>query len=133
MKAYVNREPRCALVWNFGPGQPGYGVLELAARQYKLRLRAVTAADLGAAIGDLVAGRPGRPMADPPSLPDRAALIVSGLRTDDGSLNGFLDELRRGGAAIPLRAMVTPTSKTWTLGTLLHELNAEHEAIGGGA
>ena len=32
---------------------------------------------------------------------------------------------------IPLRAMVTPTSKDWTLGALLQELNAEHKALGG--
>lgn len=133
MKVHLNQEPRCALVWNFGPDRPGFGILELAARQYKLRLRAVGEAELGATVGNLVAGRPGKPMPEAVSLPDRAALIVSGLRTDDGSLNVFLDTLRRGGADIPLRAMVTPTSRGWTLGALLHELNAEHEAIGGGA
>ena len=41
MKVHLNQEPRCALVWNFGPDRPGFGILELAARQYKLRLRAV--------------------------------------------------------------------------------------------
>ena len=85
MKVHLNQEPRCALVWNFGPDRPGFGILELAARQYKLRLRAVGEAELGATVGNLVAGRPGKPMPEAVSLPDRAALIVSGLRTDDGS------------------------------------------------
>ncbi len=39
----------------------------------------------------------------------------------------------RGGAVIPLRAMVTPTSRGWTLAALLAELNREHEHVGGQA
>ena len=35
-------------------------------------------------------------------------MIVSGLRHDNGDLGQFVDEVRRGGAVIPLRAMVTP-------------------------
>ena len=45
----------------------------------------------------------------------------------------FVDEVRRGGAVIPLRAMVTPTSRSWTLAALLAELNREHEHVGGQA
>lgn len=33
----------------------------------------------------------------------------------------------------PLRAMVTPTSRSWTLAALLAELNREHEHVGGQA
>ena len=35
-------------------------------------------------------------------------------------------------AAIPVRSMVTPTSKGWTLANLLLELNTEHETVQGG-
>ena len=133
MKTHVSAEPRCALVWNFAPGTPGYGALELAARRFRLRLRAVGPQDLGARVADLCAGRPGQaaPLgANAPALP---ALIVSGLDHTDGSLGQFLDAVQRGGAGIPLRAMVTPVSRTWTLAELLNELNAEHKAVRGQA
>ena len=133
MKAHVSAEPRCALVWNFAPSAPGYGALELAARRFRLRLRAVGPQDLGARVADLCAGRPGQaaPLgANATALP---ALIVSGLDHTDGSLGQFLDAVQRGGAGIPLRAMVTPVSRTWTLAELLNELNAEHKAVRGQA
>ena len=68
-----------------------------------------------------------------PDVPERPAMIVSGLRHDNGDLGQFVDEVRRGGAVIPLRAMVTPTSRSWTLAALLAELNREHEHVGGQA
>ena len=34
-------------------------------------------------------------------------------------------------ASIPVRSMVTPTSKGWTLANLLLELNTEHETVQG--
>ena len=36
------------------------------------------------------------------------------------------------GASIPVRSMVTPTSKGWMLANLLLELNTEHETVQGG-
>ena len=50
-----------------------------------------------------------------------------------GELGRFIDLVRESGADLPLRAMVTPTSKTWTLAALLQELNREHEAVAGGS
>lgn len=131
MKAYVSAEPRCVLLWRVGPGTPGYGALELAARRFNLRLRAVGVQDLGARVGELCAGRPGKAAPLGVSAPALPALIVSGLRQDDGSLAQFLEQLQRGGANIPLRAMVTPTSRDWTLAELLNELAREHSALGG--
>ena len=40
--------------------------------------------------------------------------------------------LSAGGADFPLRGMVTPTSRDWTLLQLLQELNAEHDTVTGG-
>lgn len=42
-------------------------------------------------------------------------MIVSGLRHDNGDLGQFVDEVRRGGAVIPLRSHGNPTSRSWTL------------------
>ena len=68
----------------------------------------------------------------PAELHMRPAIIVSGLRHDNGELGAFLDLIKMGGASIPVRSMVTPTSKGWTLANLLLELNTEHETVQGG-
>lgn len=131
MKAHIRKEPRCVLLWNFGPLHLGYDHLVRTASSFGLKVRTVGPAELGARVGDLCAGHPvhaGEPL---PSPTDHAAMIISGLRHDDGSLGHFVDEVRRGGAAIPLRAMVTPTSRDWTLDALLRELCEEHATVGG--
>ena len=97
-----------------------------------MTLRAVGNGELGATVGDLCAGKPAPAFAPLIAVPGRPALIVSGLDHQTGELGRFLDLAKEAGADIPLRAMVTPTSKQWTLAQLLMELNSEHEAVGGG-
>ena len=133
MKAHIVREPRCALLWNFPAGSPGYDAVERAARACRVALRPVDNGALGALVGDLCAGKPLPPAAPLAAVPDRPALIVSGLSHQNGELNRFLDMVSASGAALPLRAMVTATSKGWTLAQLLLELNREHNAVGGGS
>ena len=65
------------------------------------------------------------------ALPRSVQGIISGLRHDNGELGAFLDLVKMGGASIPVRSMVTPTSKQWTLANLLLELNTEHETVQG--
>ncbi len=122
-------ENPCALVWRFGPESPGWGGLLAAAAAHGVALRAVGDGDLAARVGDLCDGRPGPGFAPLILLPPTPALIVRGLSPQNGSLGAFLDDVRRGGAVFPLRAMVTPTSEGWTLLRLLQELAAEHEAM----
>ena len=132
MKAHIVREPRCALLWRIEAGSPAYAALERAARACRVTLRAVGNGELGATVGDLCAGKPAPAFAPLIAVPGRPALIVSGLDHQTGELGRFLDLAKDAGADIPLRAMVTPTSKQWTLTQLLMELNSEHEAVGGG-
>lgn len=132
MKAHIQTEPRCVLLWNFGPLNAGYDHLARTAASFGLKVRAVGPDDLHTPVGDLCAGRPSVSGEAVPSPTAMSAMIISGLRHDDGTLGRFVDEVRRGGAAIPLRAMVTPTSRGWTLGQLLGELGAEHDALEGG-
>ncbi len=131
MKAHIQREPRCVLLWNFGPLNAGYDHLARTAASFGLRVRTVGLAELGARVGDLCSGRHLPAGEALPSPTDHAAMIISGLRHDDGSLGRFVDEVRRGGASIPLRAMVTHTSRDWTLDALLRELCEEHTTVGG--
>lgn len=131
MKAHIQKEPRCVLLWNFGPLNAGYDHLARTASSFGLKVRTLGLAELSGRVGDLCAGRH-TPAKEPlPSPTDHPAMIISGLRHDDGSLGRFVDEVRRGGAAIPLRAMVTPTSRDWTLDALLRELCEEHATVGG--
>lgn len=134
MKARVKneQEPRCVLLWRVSPGSTAYGAVEHAARLYRLRVRAMDERDLKTTVEELCRGRRSEGGEAAPSPTEMPAMIVSGLRHDDGDLNAFVDEVRRGGAQFALRAMVTPTSRSWTLGALLEELCREHEAVGGG-
>ena len=131
MKAHIIREPRCALLWRFAADSAGYDAVARAAGQCGVTLRIVGNAELGTKVGDLCAGKPAADAAPLAAVPERPALIVSGLSHQTGELGRFIDLVRESGADLPLRAMVTPTSKTWTLAALLQELNREHEAVGG--
>ena len=126
MKARIIREPRCALLWRIDESYPNYAAIARAARRYDVKLRPV------GAVGALGAGKPAPVFAPLIAVPDRPAIIVSGLRHDNGELGAFLDLIKMGGAPIPVRSMVTPTSKGWTLANLLLELNTEHETVQGG-
>ena len=121
MKARIIQEPRCVLLWRFDEKSAGYDALAHTARAYKLKLRCI--AD---------GGLPSPAFAPLIKVSDRPAMIVSGLRHDTGELGRFLDLVKAGGADFPLRGMVTPTSRDWTLLQLLQELNAEHDTVTGG-
>ena len=131
MKARIIREPRCALLWRIDETYPNYAAITRAAKRYDVKLRAVADGDLGGIVGDLCAGKPAPAFAPLIAVPDRPAIITSGLRHDNGELGAFLDLVKMGGASIPVRSMVTPTSKQWTLANLLLELNTEHETVQG--
>ena len=131
MKARIIREPRCALLWRIDETYPNYAAIPPPSKRYDAKLRAVADGDLGGIVGDLCAGKPALAFAPLIAVPDRPAIIISGLRHDNGELGAFLDLVKMGGASIPVRSMVTPTSKQWTLANLLLELNTEHETVQG--
>ena len=110
---------------------PTYAAIERAAKRYEVKLRRVADGDLGGIVGALCAGKPAPAAAPLIAVPDRPAIIISGLRHDTGELGAFLDLVQAGGASIPGRSMVTSTSKGWMLANLLLELNTEHETVQG--
>ena len=133
MKARIIREPCCALLWRIdesnSPTMPPSPARPGAMTSSSAPSRTATSA---ASSGTFCAGRPVPVFAPLIAVPDRLAIIVSGLRHDNGELGAFLDLIKMGGASIPVRSMVTPTSKGWTLANLLLELNTEHETVQGG-
>ena len=98
MKARIQQEPRCVLLWQVAPGSAEHAAVEHAARLSRLKVRLLTAADLGTTMEALCTGRhTGGEAAPAPDVPERPAMIVSGLRHDNGDLGQFVDEVRRGG------------------------------------
>ena len=56
----------------------------------------------------------------------KEALILCGF--DNQNVNLLLDSIRRGRLKnVPLKAMLTPNNISWSIHTILQELNKEHE------
>ena len=132
MKARIIREPRCALLWRIDESYPNYAAIARAARRYDVKLRPVADGDLGGIVGDLCAGRPAPAFAPLIAVPDRPAIIVSGLRHDNGELGAFLDLIKWAARPFRCAAWSRPPARGWTLANLLLELNTEHETVQGG-
>lgn len=57
MKARIQQEPRCVLLWQVAPGSAEHAAVEHAARLSRLKVRLLTAADLGTTMEALCTGR----------------------------------------------------------------------------
>lgn len=56
----------------------------------------------------------------------KEAIVLCGFTNQN--VNLLLDAIRRGRLKnVPLKAMVTPTNISWSINTILQELNKEHE------
>ena len=128
MKAHIRPQSPVALVWQLGEDDPRRPGLAAACQKAGLRLRPVLPEDLGRCIGALC-DLPGKypEEAPAPAQDTLPALVLSGL--SNTALDGFLDDLRTQGVDIPLKAMVTPTNRVWSVQQLLAELTREHEAF----
>lgn len=139
--------PRVALLWALPADSPAFGPLRAAEGQ-GLALRSVAPFELRATVGALCGlhgldaapaplpaepgqsgqtGQSGPAAGADPALPDGPALIFCGL--PEPELTALLVALRAAGAAIPLKAVVTPTNQHWRFGELLAELAREHAAL----
>lgn len=130
--------PKVALLWALDPADAGLAPLR-AAQKLGLRLHTVAPAELGCTVASLCglrtgAGYPGAPAPAAAPLPAGRllppALILCGL--PEPELDALLEALRGAGAAIPLKAIVTPSNQSWRFAALLAELAAEHAALHGG-
>lgn len=54
-------------------------------------------------------------------------LLFSGLNGNE--MSKFLDLMRKNNIKIPLKAMLTPNNKSWTISALAEELAREHELM----
>lgn len=129
MKArIIPAPPPLALVWALEKAEGGAalaGVCEAAG----VGLRAVKPEELGCTVGALC-GLPGAAQGREAgaSAPQVPALVLWGLERP--AMESLLDAMAAAGVKIPLKAVVTDTSRGWTFAALLAELAAERRALG---
>jgi len=114
------------LLFNVTDTQKRQEILALSLRM-NIRVIDVPTACQSASIRDLLSGTAqGAPAADPF---DREMLVMNGF--EHGDLNFFLNELRRTGCGVALKAVVTETNQYWSAEQLYRALLAESAALGG--
>lgn len=127
MKAHIARMPRVVLAWGLQTGSTASVALEKAAACLNMTVKPVACSDLTSTVACLC-GLPqarsgGQVVFNDSAFPPAA--VFCGL--SDGELDQMLAALK--GSDIPLKAIVTPTNRDWSLGALLTELCNERNAI----
>lgn len=134
MKAKIIPEPKCVLLWNCDPSQPGYDKLRQLCRQAGLEVKHVSGGDAGKTVG-LLCGFRGAPQTSALLLLDDAAyppaIIFCGV--PQNQLSALVDRVNATGLKFPLKAMVTIHNRDWMLAHLLDELTRERTALEGTA
>lgn len=128
MKAHIRPQKPVALVWQPEESLPQWAALAAACQKAGLTVKKIEKEALPLCVGQLC-DLPGKyqPAAEAAAERFAPALILSGL--SDRALDRLLSDLKSAQVNIPLKAVVTPTSKQWPLQQLLAELTQEHAAF----
>ena len=122
LKAHIAKAQPLALAYRLAES-------ELAAvRALGFAARAIRPEQLGCRVGDLVAGE--APGAYEGEAPQEKLLVLDGFSRPD--LDRLLAGLRAAGVFVPLKAVVTPSNRTWTVAALMGELARERASLEGG-
>ena len=129
MKAHIacnqNAGIPLALGWNLSAADRG--ILEGMAPAFGMKLLLVSPADAGRTVAQLlgeVEVKTTRTLVlEPGAYPP--ALVLANFKDVDT----LLDLMKQAQVNIPLKAVVTPTSKSWVFGDLLAHLQEEHTAF----
>ena len=131
MKAHIARNQNAgiplALGWNLSAADRG--ILEGMAPAFGMKLLLVSPADAGRTVAQLlgeVEVKTTRTLVlEPGAYPP--ALVLANFKDKD--VDTLLDLMKQAQVNIPLKAVVTPTSKSWVFGDLLAHLQEEHTAF----
>lgn len=133
MKAHIARNQNAGvpmvLEWNLSAADRG--ILDGMAPAFGFKTVTVSPADAGQTVAQLLGERAvgGRTLAlEPGAYPP--AIVLANFRSRD--VDTLLDLLKNADARIPLKAVVTPTSRNWVFGDLLAHLQEEHAAFAQG-
>ena len=125
MKAHIARNQNAgiplALGWNLSAADRG--ILEGMAPAFGMKLLLVSPADAGRTEVEVKAPR--TLVLEPGAYPP--ALVLANFKDKD--VDTLLDLMKQAQVNIPLKAVVTPTSKSWVFGDLLAHLQEEHTAF----
>jgi hypothetical protein len=134
MKAHIARNQNAGvpmvLAWNLSAGDRG--ILDGMAPAFGMKVVAVAPADAGKTVTQLLGERAvgGRTLAlAPDAYPP--AIVMANFR--DRDVDTLLDLLKKSGAQIPIKAVVTATNRNWVFGDLLAHLEQEHRAFSAAA
>ena len=128
MKAHIARNQNAgiplALGWNLSAADRG--ILEGMAPAFGMKLLLVSPADAGKTVAQLLGEVETRTLVlEPGAYPP--ALVLANFKDKD--VDTLLDLMKQAQVNIPLKAVVTPTSKSWVFGDLLAHLQEEHTAF----
>lgn len=119
------------LLYRIGNESERDRALRAVLRERKLLTLDVTEAQLGETVGRLVstnaAAVPGTP---PEHAPEAEFMLLCAL--GGRQLDRLLAAMRRAGAVVPYKAVLTEQNRSWTLEKLIGEVVREHEALSGG-
>ena len=131
MKAHIARNQNAGvpmvLAWNLSAADRG--VLDGMAPAVGMKVQVVSPADAGRTVAQLLGEvetlAPRTLVLEPNAYPP--AIVLANFRSKD--VDTLLDLLRTAQVQIPLKAVVTPTSRRWVFGDLLAHLEEEHRAF----
>ena len=131
MKAHIARNQNAgiplALGWNLSAADRG--ILEGMAPAFGMKLLLVSPADAGRTVAQLlgeVEVKTTRTLVlEPGAYPP--ALVLANFKDKD--VDTLLDLMKQAQVNIPLKAVVTPTSKSWVIRDLLAHLQEENNAF----
>lgn len=104
--------------------------LRAVLRDMKLLTLDVGEAQLGETVGRLVSTNAAAvPDTTPKAAPETEFMLLCAL--GDRQLDRLLAAMRRAGAAVPYKAVLTEQNRNWTLERLIREVAREHELLSG--
>ena len=103
--------------------------LDSVLKQLDIQSHTVTDQELGQDVGYLAGfhGFQEKPISDVISPVSQGVLCMCGMSSQH--IDRFIKTLKEYQINIPIKATVTATNQKWSFGTLVEELNKEHEAI----
>ena len=131
MKAHIARNQNAGiplvLGWNLSPADRGK--LDGMAPAFGMKVLPVSPSDAGKTVAQLlgeVETKSARTLVlEPGAYPP--AVVLANFKERD--VDTLLDLMKQAQVTVPLKAMVTPTSRNWVFGDLLAHLQEEHTAF----
>lgn len=118
------------LLYGIGKESERDRALRAVLRERKLLTLDVAESQLGETVGRLVSTNAAAAVDTPPkAVPEAEFMLLCAL--GDRQLDRLLAAMRRAGAVVPHKAVLTEQNRSWTLERLIGEVAREHELLSG--